>query len=457
MSTKTLASFTSKITYEQLSDHSKMIAKKCILDWLGVSIRGSQEIPAKILKATILGEGDCPNGQATILAGSTQKTTTLQAAMFNGASSHTLDFDDLHNPSIIHLACVVIPGVLSLAEANHKNGKEMIAAVCAGYEAGARIGESVIPESYFFWHTTGTAGTFGAAAAAANILGLNEQETLMCYGSAGTQTAGLWEFLKEGAMSKALHVGKACYAGVLSALLAKNGFTGASQICEGEKGFCRAMVANPHLEKLTENLDINDLKIDHNSFKPYACCKHSHASNYAVQTICKENSIKISDIKGIKLFVNNVTNFLINNPNPQNPYGCKFSIQYCVSACAKHGVVGIEQFSPEAINDPEVRALMSNVEVIQDPEEEAIFQADASKLASKVTIILKNGKEYTMQVDYPKGDPDNTLTWQETEEKFMHLATPVYGELKARKLCTLIKNLETCTDFAKDLAMCLEN
>lgn len=253
MTTKSLADFVTGLQYDKLSPATVRMTKQCILDWLGVCIRGSQEKPIKIIRKLLLDGGG--KAQATVLAGGTEKTTTLNAAFCNGSASHSLDFDDLHNPSIIHLATVVVPPVFAIADAEHKSGKDMLAAVVAGYEVGGRVGESVIPESYFFWHTTGTAGTLGAAASAAKVLGLDAEATLQCLGSAGTQAAGLWEFLKEGAMSKTLHAGKSSYAGVLSAYLAQAGFTGATKILEGEKGFCRAMVAEPHLEKLTDGLN----------------------------------------------------------------------------------------------------------------------------------------------------------------------------------------------------------
>lgn len=452
MTTKELAKFTSNLTYEKLSNHSIDMAKKCILDHLGVAIRGSQEKPAKLIRSVVLKSN---SEEATVFDKNTKKATALEAAFCNGAASHTLDFDDLHNPSIIHLACVVVPPALALAEANHKTGKELITAVCSGYEAGGRTGESVIPESYFFWHTTGTAGTIGAAAAAANILGLDEHQTIMCYGSAGTQTAGLWEFLKEGAMSKALHAGKGAFAGVLSAQLAQAGFTGASKILEGEKGFCHAMVREPHLEKLTEGLG-EELKIDKNSFKPYACCKHSHAAIYAIQVLRKEYNLQPEDIAGIKIYVNDITNYLINNPNPQNPYGCKFSIQYCTSAMLKYGVVGVEQFNADVINDGIVHQLMAKTEVILDDEIEKIHQDNPAKLASKVELVCKDGRCLSMQVDFPKGDPDNPFTWEEAKEKFMNLVIPVYGVDKAEKIYTFVRTLEVCEDVAEGIKNCLE-
>lgn len=454
--TKSLADFTANITYEKLSDTSKMMAKKCILDWLGVAVLGSQERPAQLLRQVISGSGAATGGEAMLLNGKWERTTALNAAMCNGAASHTLDFDDLHNPSIIHLATVVVPPAMALAQARHKSGRDLIAAVCAGYEAGARVGEAVIPESYFYWHTTGTAGTFGAAAAAANILGLNTDATLMCYGSAGSQAAGLWEFLKEGAMSKALHAGKASYAGVLAALLSEAGFTGASSILEGEKGFCRAMLPNPHLEKITEKLDINKLKIDENSFKPYACCKHSHAAIYAMQRLCRENNLTSADIKRVTILVNNITDYLINNPAPQNAYGCKFSIQYCAAAMVHYGAVGIEQFTDAAINDASVRSFMKKITVVRDDGMEAIHHADASKLASKVIVECSDGRQLAMQVDYPKGDPECQMSWDELADKFMSLTIPVCGEKMSARLCSMIKNLEQQSDIDTALSSCFK-
>ena len=422
MTTKALADFVASVQYDKLSPETVRITKQCILDWLGVCIRGSQEKPIQIIRKLLLDGGG--KAQSTVLAGQTEQTTALNAAFCNGSASHSLDFDDLHNPSIIHLATVVVPPVFAIAEAEHKSGKDMLAAVVAGYEVGGRVGESVIPESYFFWHTTGTAGTLGAAASAAKVLGLDAAATLQCLGSAGTQAAGLWEFLKEGAMSKTLHAGKSSYAGVLSAYLARAGFTGATKILEGEKGFCRAMVTEPHLEKLTDGLNDGIYKIDNNSFKPYACCKHSHAALYAMQVLRTEHGLK-PDVEAIEILVNEITDFLINNPQPENPYGCKFSIQYCVAGMLKYGDMGVDRFLTEVIGDAEVRSLMAKTKVMRDAAIEAVHAADAAKLASKLIVRCKD------------------------------LAAPVYGEEKTAKLCGLIDNLEASADFAADLAECL--
>ncbi len=447
--TALLAEFTAGMTYDKLTPQAVAAAKQCILDWLGVALRGAHEEPARILRAVALKMAG--SGEATVFDGGSRRTDAVSAALINGAASHTLDFDDLHNPSIIHLATVVIPAAMAVAEAEHKSGKELLAAVCAGYEAGARAGEAIIPESYFYWHTTGTAGIFGSAAAAALLLGLDEGQMLMCLGSAGTQAAGLWEFLKEGAMSKALHSGRAASAGVFSAYLSQNGFTAASAILEGEKGFCPALSEAPRLEKITENLTYGDLKIQHNSFKPYACCKHAHAAVYGAQMLRSRHNILPQDIKSIELRVNNITDFLINNPAPQNAYGCKFSIQYCVAGVLVYGRLGIDEFSAEAQRNPDIHSLMQKITVIRDAGQEALNREDSSKLASHISICLKNGRQYNLQVDYPKGDPGNPMSFEESREKFMSLAVPVCGDEKAQMLCSLIENLEKADNMSDRL------
>ncbi len=190
-------------------------------------------------------------------------------------------------------------------------------------------------------------------------------------------------------------------------------------------------------------------KIDENSFKPYACCKHSHASLYAMQVLRKNKKLKPADISGIELHINNMTDFLINNPEPKNSYGCKFSIQYCVAGMLKYGEMGIEQFAPDIINDKEVQAIMKQIKIIKDPEIEALHTRDSSKLASKVVLYCMDGRTLEMQVDYPKGDPPNPMTWEESVKKFMNLVTPVYGEIKAEKFCQFFNNIEQVDDFNK--------
>lgn len=437
--TKQLAGYAAGLQYKDLAEETVQNAKKCILDWAGVCIRGSQETPIQILRA-VLGQNTGAD-QATVLTSPLLRTAAWDAAFLNGAASHSLDFDDLHNASIIHLATVVVPPALAVTEAEHKSGRDLITAVVAGYEVGARVGETIIPESYYFWHTTGTAGIFGAAAAAGRALGLNDRQMLYNLGTAGTQAAGLWEFVAEGTMSKPIHAGKASYAGVLSAYISARGFTGATHILEGEKGFCRALSPDPHWSKLTDGLGNGTFKIDENSFKPYACCKHAHAAIFAGTVLRKE--CDLGEMQEITVEVNDITDSLINNAAPQTPYGCKFSIQYCLACALVYGEVGIEHFTPQGIEDTAIRDVIKKIKVERSAEIEQIKADDPTKLASRVHIVKKNGETLAKLVEYPKGDPANTMTIEEIRAKYDSLAVPIIGAQAAAEIAELILHLDT--------------
>lgn len=444
--TRDLAKFVTDLRYDKLPPSTVYAAKQCLLDWLGNAVRGSQERAAVLLRDVLNDTGH----KATIFSADKQKGSALNAAFLNGAAAHTLDFDDLHNPSIVHISTVVIPAALAVAEAEHKTGRDLLVALTAAYEAAARVGESVNPESYYFWHTTGTVGTIGAGIAAAKALSLDEVQTVHALGSAGTQAAGLWEFVHEGAMSKPLHAGKACYGGVLAAYLAKAGFTAATDILSGDKGFCRAMVKEPHLEKLTAGLG-SKFKIEENSFKPYPCCKHSHAAIFAALELARENNLKAKDIDSVKIFVNSITDSLINNPAPQTVYGCKFSIQYCTACALITGKVGLEHFTNDCMADQNIRRLMEKMSVIRDEEIQKIYDENPKKLAVRLSISLKDGTVLNKTVEYPKGDPENPLSWQESNDKFTALCEPVYGEATTKKLLDFVEKIEKNEDVALSL------
>lgn len=450
MHTRELARFVSELQYESLSAATVSTAKQCILDTVGISVRGSEEKAALIMQKLVKSQEG--KKEATVFSRTPFRTTALNAALANGCAMHSLDFDDLHNASIIHLGTVVVPAALAVAEQVGATGEQLILAVVAGYEVGARVGEAVNPESYFFWHTTGTAGTFGAAAAAAKLFQLDAEQTLHCLGSAGTQAAGLWEFLKEGAMSKTLHAGKAAMNGVLSAWLAKEGFTAATSILEGEKGFCLAMTPAAHLEKLTEGLGSGKFKIDENSFKPYACCKHCHSAINAVQLLCadyRQKGLSADQIVRILIRTNGVADNLVNNPNPQNAYGSKFSIQYCVAAAIRYGQVGIAEFAENRLHDAELRRLMSTVTVVVDAELDGAFREKPDRWSVWITITTQNGEEYKQFIEYPKGDPQNPVSYAETEGKARALAGTVYGERKREGLLQAVASLEQSVDVSR--------
>lgn len=230
---KATAEFCTGVTFEDLPKETVDFIKKDILDWLGCAIGGSASdfsLPAKKL-ITSLG------GAKQSLAFGLGAVNVRDAAFFNGYCGHILEMDDVDRESISHPATVNIAPALAAAQYVNKSGKDfMLASVC-GFEAMLRIGAAITPAHYEIFHTTSTAGNFGAAMAAGKIFDLNNQEMLWALGNAGTLSGGLWQFNQNAAMSKFLHTGSAASNGVVCALLAKNQFSGATEILEGSQGF----------------------------------------------------------------------------------------------------------------------------------------------------------------------------------------------------------------------------
>jgi 2-methylcitrate dehydratase PrpD len=245
--TQRLAEALATVSYSNLPAQVVMDTKRAVLDWLGSALAGATEPPARMAQRVVASMGK--STEATIFAAG--RSSAALAAMTNGIASHILEFDDVHKESTLHGGAPIISATLAVAEREHADGRSFILAVVLGYEAALRIGEAVNPSHYHFWHPTGTVATFGAAAAAGSLMKLNSEQTVNALGSAGTQAAGLWEFNSDGAMSKHLHPGKAAFNGVLAADLARAGFTAASRILEGERGFVRAMSTSRDASQIT--------------------------------------------------------------------------------------------------------------------------------------------------------------------------------------------------------------
>jgi hypothetical protein len=210
------------------------------------------------------------------------------------------------------------------------------------------------PSHYQFWHTTGTCGTFGAAAAAGKILGLSKPELAMMLGTAGTQAAGLWEFLVDGAMSKQLHPAKAAADGLLSALLAEQGFTAASRIFEGEKGFCQAMAREGDRDRLVKGLGTEPLRILSTSFKAHAACYHIHSAIDAVLEVRRKHALQPADVKSVRISLYPAALDLLEKVAPRNPYAAKFNIPFCVATALVYGQVGLSAFTADRLDDSKI-------------------------------------------------------------------------------------------------------
>lgn len=411
---KKLATYVVKMSYEQIPDDVVQFTKFCILDYFGSAIAGRKMRPIQMIAEFSKEMGG--NEQATAITGG--KTSVMNAALVNGAASHIVELDDIHKGSIIHAATVVIPAALAVSEWKQLSGKDVITAVVVGYEVCFRIGEAVSPSHYYYWHNTATCGTFGAAAAVAKLLNLTEEQIIHALGNAGTQAAGLWEFIKDGAMTKQLHPGKAAMNGIISAMLAEKNFTGATKILEGNRGFFHAMSEQFDATKVTTNLG-NQYKIMENSFKIHASCRHTHHVMDEMIELAKERKLQETDVDHIVVRTYQVAINITDNDDPTTVYAAKFSLQFCTALALLTGKGGLDDFNEETLWDNDIRSLMKRVKLMK---EETMNDAYPVKWGAVVTVYLKNGETITRKTDYPKGDPEKPVTSDELVTKFQSLA-----------------------------------
>jgi 2-methylcitrate dehydratase PrpD len=411
--TTKLAEYVSCLEYEHLPEEVIEFTKLCILDWYGSAIAGKDEAPIQSIKE--LADEWGGREQASLITGG--MSSIGNACLVNAAASHIVELDDIHKGSIIHAGTVVIPAAVAVAEAYNLSGKELITSIVAGYEVCYRIGEAVSPSHYYFWHNTATCGTFGSAAAVAKLLNLNVEQITHALGSAGTQAAGLWEFIENGANSKQLHTAKAAFNGTLAAQLAKKNFTSARKILEGKRGFFNAMSDQYDTEKITDNLG-KIFKILENSFKIHASCRHTHPAIDCVIEIMKENSISSQEINKISIKTYKTALEITDNPTPESLYAAKFSSQYCAALAAIHGSASLLDFSEENLKSTEIRKLMKSISIEVDPTYENAYP---EKWGASVDIELKNCNTFHKFTDYPKGDPERAASKEELIQKFKQM------------------------------------
>ncbi len=436
---KQLAEYVVSTTYDDIPEDVVEFTKLCILDYFSSAIAGKDTPPIQKIEEMVDVLGG--NAQASLINGG--KSSVANAALLNGAASHIVEQDDIHKSSIIHAATVVIPAALAIGEWKKLSGKDLITAVVVGYEVCFRIGEAVSPSHYYYWHNTATCGTFGSAAATAKLLDLSIEQTIHALGSAGTQAAGLWEFIEDGAMSKQLHPGKAAMNGVIAGLLSEKDFTAASKILEGRRGFFEAMSDEYDAEKITDGLG-EEFKIMENSFKVHASCRHTHHAMDLVSDLALEKDLNPDDVERIEVGTYAVAINITDNDNPQTVYQGKFSLQYCTALALVKRNGNLDTFTEDNLWDEEVRSLMDKVTVFVD---KAVDQAYPEKWGATVKVHLKNGETETLTTEYPKGDPENHVTKDDLYDKFMVLSKNI-DKQQAEDVASNILSLESADDLS---------
>ena len=417
---QTLATFAATLTFSQIPDAVVRRAEDLLLDWFGSALAGKNGRPVKTIDwfARQMGPAD---GACEVLS-TRARTSPLFAAMVNAASSHFAEQDDVHNGSVFHPAAVVLPPALAVAQSLGSSGEELLCAVVAGYEVGIRVGEFLGRSHYRIFHTTGTAGTLAAAAAVGRLLKLTPAQMLHAFGSAGTQSSGLWEFLRDAADSKQLHTAKAASDGLMAAYLAGEGFTGARRILEGPQGLGAGMSSDADPARLTDRLG-QRWALAETSFKFHSSCRHTHPAADALLQVVREHDLQAHQIANVVTHVHQgAIDVLGPVVDPQTVHQAKFSMGTVLGLIAQFRTAGLTEFD-RYFKDPRVTAFRDTVSMVLDPEVDAAYPA---RWIGKVTVHTTDGQVLQGRVDEPKGDPGNTLDRSELEDKALRLAA--YGD-----------------------------
>lgn len=410
-----LARFAANLKAAQIPAPVMRRTEDLMLDCLASVVAGSTARPVESIAQFCrqMGPADGPAEDVV----NRRWTSPLFAAMVNAAAAHMVEQDDVHNGSVFHPAAVVFPPAIAVAQALGRSGSELLVACVAGYEVGIRVGEYLGRSHYRIFHTTGTAGALAAAVAVGHLLRLNEQQMLDAIGSAGTQAAGLWEFLRDAADSKQLHTAKAAANGLMAAYLAKDGFTGARQILEGPQGMAAGMSQDADPARLTDGLGSRWTVLE-TSFKYHASCRHTHPAADALLALVESEGLAMDDIASVNAHVHQAAIDVLGPvTNPTTVHQSKFSMGTVLGLIAQQRRAGLAEFDA-ALDDQAIADFRQRVHMDLDDE---VDQAYPQRWIGKVTVQTHDGRTLRARVDEPKGDPGNTLSRAEIEDKTRRL------------------------------------
>ena len=423
--TAQLAAFAAGLRFDDIPALVLRRTEDLLVDWFGSAVAGHGSRPvASIMRFAqamgpqpVLGCDTPPAGPSEVIV-SRARTSPYLAAMANAAASHVAEQDDVHNGSVFHPATVVFPAALAVAQAIGASGQQLLTAAVAGYEVGIRVGEFLGRSHYKVFHTTGTAGTLAAAAAVGHLLGLDARQMQHAFGSAGTQSAGLWEFLRTGADSKQLHTAHAAAAGLMSAYLALDGFTGAADILDGPQGMAAGMSSDADPARLTDRLGTRWATAE-TSFKYHASCRHTHPAADALLQVMQAHGLQPEDLARVITRVHQgAIDVLGPVLRPATVHQSKFSMGTVLALVARFGHAGLAEFDRHFLDDS-TQSLRDRVSMELDAEVDAAYP---QRWIGKVTVHTTDGRVLQGRVDEPKGDPGNTLSREEITAKALRLA-----------------------------------
>lgn len=438
--TAILASFVAGHPSHGWSDAVEHEAHRTFYNWLGCAIGAARHEAADAAMAAV--QMLAPAAQATV-PGRAEQVDMASAALLNGITSHTFDFDDTHLKTIIHPAGPVASAVLALAEHSGASGRDVIDALVLGIDVSCRIGNVMYPDHYDRgWHITGSTGMLGAAAGCARVLRLDARQTAMALGIAASQPIGLRE--QFGTMTKPFHPGAAARAGLMSALLASQGFTASDRALEAPRGFVQVASDKRAWHEATDELG-ERFEISFNTYKPFACGIVIHPSIDACARL-RAQGVTPDQVERIELRVHSLVLELTGKKTPKDGLQGKFSVYHGCAVGLMFGHAGEDEFSDAMVNDPAVVALRDKVQATVDP--------GMDEAAVHATAVLRDGRRVEVQVDHAIGSLQNPLTDAQLEAKFTALVAPVLGQAAADAITDRCRTLAVLPDIRTLTALC---
>ena len=442
--TERLASHWANLSYEDIPSAVVDRVKYNILDTLAVALAGTRTPEAERTRAAFLNGQDGDRG--SLVWGTSSRLVPAQAALVNGTAVHARDFDDGGGPG--HAGATVLPAAIAAAEATGTGGAALIAATVAGYDIGYRTLAAVggfAAHTDRGWHSTGTFGSFAAAAAAAKILELDADKYADALGIAGSFTGGVWAFIDDGAWTKRIHPGKACETGIDAALLARAGITGPRRIFEATWGGLFSLYTETDAKGFPDRALAglgDDYNVDTAYIKPYACCRGCHSTIDTVLALILERDLQPEDVRQIDIIAGETAVNMLSVYPIDTVFDAQFSLPYAVSIALHERSVGLDQFDPPRINEPEIQKTFQKISMQLDS---SIQLEDGPQLRIELTdgdvLHLSAGNPTTA-----KGSAQNPLSYDELVGKVRAVLKP-YGDEVATDLIRAVENLDEAPDL----------
>jgi 2-methylcitrate dehydratase PrpD len=436
--TRDLARFGARLRYEDLPKEVVQRVKLCVLDHIGCALYGATLPWTRKVAALALAEGA---RETASLAGMGKKTSASLAALVNGTAGHAFELDDIHKESIVHMGSLATPVALALAEARGAGVRDVITAMTAGYEIGARVGNAATMSLFFRgFHPQGTSGVFASTATAARMLNLDESRYQHALGMAGSQAGGLMA-AQEGAMVKRFHSGRAAQSGVYAAELAAMDFTGVPDVLEAAYGgYLSCYSDKPDPSRLTAGLG-STWETLNVGFKPHASVTSIHTALDGLAGIMAENKLTAGDVASVMAGLSPMTHVHCAwEYKAQGVTAAQMNLYYGFAVIALDGVAFTEQYQESRLKDPKILDFITRISATVDPEIEQM--GAAFRHAARIKVRARDGREFEKLLLHRRGSPELPLKPEEIEHKFRQVVGPCVSKANADAIVKLVAKLE---------------